>query len=140
MPQVEVRVKGIEELVQRLGNISTRLPTAMGEAMSESVDIIHERLSGYTQEIPPKPEGSTYDRTFELQESIDKGWTGLIHKIMGWVRSILGYAPLVMGAGSQVPLHQGRWWTQQDVADEMFPEVEGLFVKATKKLIRESTR
>lgn len=140
MPQVQIRVSGIDELVQRMNNISRRLPDAMGGAMGGSVDIIHERLSGYTQEIPPKPEGSTYDRTFELQESIDKGWTGLMHKTVGWVRSILGYAPLVMGAASQVPLHQGRWWTQQDVADEMFPEVESLFVEATKQLVADTTR
>jgi len=140
MAQIEFRVKGIEELTRRFADMSSRLPAAMGEAMSETVDIIHERLSGYTQDIPPKPEGSTYERTFELQESIGKGWTEMRDKIVGWVTTDLDYAPFVIGEGKQAEIHQGRWYTEQEIADEVFPEAERLFVEATKRVVRESAK
>lgn len=140
MAQIEVSVKGIEELRQRFGYIPARLPIAMGKAMGESVDLIHERISGYTQNYPPKPEGSTYERTFELAMSFDKGWTGLANKIIGWVTSNIPYAPLVMGEGRQAAIHEERWYTEQDVANETTPEVEDLFVKATKELVAQSAK
>ncbi len=140
MAQIEIQVKGIEELKRRFGYIPARLPVVMGEAMSESVDLIHERISGYTQNFPPRPEGSTYERTFELQESFGKGWTALAKKIVGWVTSNLPYAPLVMGEGRQAAIHEDRWYTEQDVADEIAPEVEAIFVKASKRLVAESGR
>jgi len=136
MPAIEVRVRGLDELVRRLSNISSRLPNAMGEAVKQSTGMIHERLAGYTQDYPPKPAGSTYERTLKLQESIVEE----VSASSGRASSDLDYAPDVMGADSQIPLHQGRWWTQQDVADEMFPEVEGVFVEAVKKLVRESAK
>lgn len=140
MAQIEIKVKGIEELKRRFGYISARLPVAMGDAMGESVDIIHERISGYTENFPPRPAGSTYERTFELQESFSKGWTELAKKIIGWVTSNLPYAPLVMGKGRQAAIHEDRWYTEQDVADEIFSEVEAIFVEASKRLVAESRR
>ena len=134
MPVVEVRVSGIDELNRRMNHISSRLPSVMAGAVEQSTGMIHERLAGYTQDYPPKPEGSTYERTFRLQESVEEE----VNESSGRVFSNLEYAPAVMGAASQIPLHQGRWWTQQDVANEMFPEVEALSVAAVNKLVRES--
>lgn len=133
---MEMQVKGLDEFIQRLDNAETWFFEEAGEAMSESVDIVHTRLSKYTQEVPPKPEGSKYIRTFELMGSIGKGWTALRDKIVGWATSDLDYAPLVMGEASQVPLHRGRWWTQRDVAEEKVAEVRGLFAAAMQRFAR----
>ncbi len=130
---MEMQVKGLDEFIQRLDNAETWFFEEAGEAMSESVDVVHTRLSEYTQEVPPKPKDSKYIRTFELMGSIGKGWTALRDKIVGWATSDLDYAPLVMGEASQVPLHRGRWWTQQDVAEEKLAQVRGLFAAAMQR-------
>jgi len=130
---IKMQVKGLDEFIQRLDNAETWYFEEAGQAMSESVDIVHTRLSEYTQEVPPKPKDSTYTRTFLLKESIDKGWTALRDKVVGWALSNLDYAPDVMGAASQIPLHQGRWWTQRDVAEEKLAQVRGLFAAAMQR-------
>ena len=134
MAKIDVRVGGIEELARRLSNISSRLPVEMGNVVEQSVELLHEGLSFYTQDVPPKPEGSAYVRTFALQESI-----GREHgEASGRAFSGLDYAPDVMGEASQIPLHQGRWWTQQDIADELFPTIEELAVYTVTKLVEDT--
>lgn len=136
---LDIQVKGLDELIQRLDNAETVFYEEAGEAMSESVDIVHTRLSVYTQEVPSKPQDSTYIRTFTLMGSIGKGWQILHDKIVGWAASDLDYAPDVMGAASQIPLHQGRWWTQRDVAEEKLAQVRGFFAAAMQRFAQRMT-
>lgn len=79
---------------------------------------------------PPPPAGSTYERTFHLEES----WE---HQIVNPLRAEVGnvalYAGWVQGV-EQAGIHQGRWTKLVDVTLELFDEFVGKLSRKVGKI------
>ncbi len=60
---------------------------------------------------PPQPEGSTYIRTFRLQDSSTQDIEKLtLREVIGLWRTGAAYASFVVGKpGDQTDVHEGRW-------------------------------
>ena len=126
-----IEIRGLDALVRKLGD-SAAFKREMISALENSVEIVHDRLSGYTQTDPPRLPNQVYIRTFTLQESIDAHV--FRDDLEGVVATDLEYAPRVMGHESQGPLFAGRWWTEKSVAEEMLPQVVKEFEDAADRI------
>lgn len=70
------------------------------------------------QRYPSPPAGSTYRRTYTLRD----GWgvADVTQRATMFGASIVNgvsYAPYVVGSDDQAWMHQGRWRTEDDMAD-----------------------
>ena len=126
-----IEIRGLDALRRELGN-DAAFKREIIAALEKSTEIVHDRLSSYTQTDPPRLPNQVYVRTFALQESIDAHV--FRDDLEGVVATDLEYAPRVMGHESQEPLFAGRWWTEKSVAEEMLPKVVEEFEEAADKV------
>ena len=80
---------------------------------------------------PTRPSGSTYVRTFTLQQASEKERTGTrLPDISGVWRANEGkarYAPYVIGSrAEQADVHRGRWKALEDVIAEVEEKAPGI--------------
>jgi len=120
MMTITVDQKDIDRLHRRLGsaaaNKTMRPPVGRGQ------DRLLRRFSGYDQNTPLKPPGSTYERTFTIARSWKK------ERIKTTAQGVSGKvgsnrAAPVMSYLDQVPLHRGRWYTDRSVIRDEEPEI-----------------
>lgn len=108
----------------------TQLGTTSGwrKPMTQSLALLQDDIAEY----PAPPAGSTYRRTGNLgrawtsaQYEIDVNTGGATGVIGNAVRDRRGraYGPFVQEEGTQASIHQGRWSTDQDVAERNTPAI-----------------
>lgn len=90
------------------------LISELAEPTREVLALLKERLQNY----PAPPAGSEYVRTYRLQNSWQEVLI-LAGDELGKVESVgVLYGPYVQDAEEQAWMHQGRWQTNQMVADD----------------------
>jgi hypothetical protein len=94
-------------------------------------------IKDYTQNSKPsKPEGSTYRRTFRLQDSSRKEMTSKkLPKISGRWEARIKYASQVIGPiAEQSEIHKGRWPALELAINNVNTTIADDFDKAMKKV------
>jgi hypothetical protein len=130
---IQVQVKGLEELRERMGQWPDKLDAGMEAAMTETLLVMHESVPGY----PTPPSNSSYRRTGTLGRTLGSSFEGggggtpeifTVTKIgqswEGRFGTKLEYAPYVIGDNSQAKVHKGRWWVLSEVAEKARPKIE----------------
>jgi len=108
------------------------IPKILAPPTKESLDLLKKRM----QEYPAPPAGSTYVRTYNLRG----GWhlaTVVSGNILGrvWNEGV-EYADYVQQESTQAEIHQGRWQTEVQVADELEPEIIRIFDAYLDKILK----
>jgi hypothetical protein len=125
-------LKAFEEVQRSLGRIAQatkNLTSPTGKAL----DLLKSRM----QEYPPEPPNSTYERTGTLQSSWGSEMV-MSGATLGRVFSdddIAPYNVYVQDEENQAAIHQDRWQTYQEVADEKGDEVLALFEDELVQLV-----
>jgi len=143
---VEIEVRGLDELRARFANSQRRYTTEVERGMRDALSAVWSAVPAY----PAPPPNSKYIRTEALGRSLGSGFGGGkqsggpdIYSISvsfgqaeGRFGSALGYAPYVIGEGTQAAVHVGRWWTFRRLADQSRAAVLKAFQDATDRLAR----
>jgi hypothetical protein len=120
----EIEVKGLQELINKVGRITPEIQRAMDKTMEASLNTLHENVPSY----PRKPEASSYIRQGILGKSIGSSEAGgksgepTVYSIKGSGAKIegrfgtdLSYAKYVIDPDRQAYMHRGRWWTTENI-------------------------
>lgn len=121
-----VEIRGLREIISRMSAYPEKLRQQMKLGMNATLLILWEKVPPY----PPPPPDSSYRRTGTLGRTLgatmNGGKSGAKPSIYqtkkigqgyeGRFGTNLGYAPYVIGEGTQSSTHKGRWWTLKDVA------------------------
>jgi hypothetical protein len=116
---IQVQVKGLEELRERMGQWPDKLDAGMEAAMTETLLVMHESVPGY----PTPPSNSSYRRTGTLGRTLGssfEGGGGGTPEIF----TVTKIGPYVIGDNSQAKVHKGRWWVLSEVAEKARPKIE----------------
>lgn len=110
MPDYEVSVDGIDDLVKRLGEAGDT------KTLKDGMTAVAQSITSVMKVYPPKPEGSTYQRTMQLRNR----WTFGVDD--DGSKAIIGnytpYAPYVQGREKQTWYHARTGWkTAEDTLD-----------------------
>ena len=102
-----------KELERLLKGLPKEAMLASNDAVESGMKAMAEKqVEVYTQNArPPKPGGSTYIRTFRLQESSTRDIEKLtLREVIGLWLTGAAYASFVVGRpGEQAGIHEGRW-------------------------------
>ncbi len=145
---IEIRVEGLDELMQRLGPLATFafLRPAMDSALKLLQDELaiyppqaHRPLGGFRSEKQRRYVmmlARTGQIPYRRTGTLGRSWTIKIEQsanaMIGTVGNVMGksYGPYVMDRGQQAWMHQGVWHTAQDVAERNTEAVLGIFADA----------
>lgn len=124
MAEIKTSFKGVEKLPKLAARIQAI--KRFRELVKPIVEEWQDETLPIAQKYPPPPPGSKYVRTFKLQRSWHKSPIGGgVAQVRASVYSdgtadagYGDYAPYVMGRYKQASIHQGRWKTDQMIADE----------------------
>jgi len=128
--EVTVTIEGLDKLIKRLDRAPNLVKNLAADAIARSVYLIHGEVGKY----PPRPAGSTYRRTGTLGRSFSTMVD--LQRFRGRVGTRLEYAGYVIGP-RQAEIHRGRWKTVEDVAKKLLPDIQKIFAKAVKDLVKE---
>lgn len=117
MPDYEVSVDGIDDLVKRLDDAGDT------KTLRDGMTAVAQSITSVMKVYPPKPAGSKYQRTMQLRNK----WTYAVDD--DGSRAIIGnfavnkqgepYAPYVQGREQQTWFHKLTGWkTAEDTLDE----------------------
>jgi hypothetical protein len=108
MTSITVNSKAVLQALERVENLISQL----AEPTEEVLEYLRQKMATY----PPPPAGSTYVRTMTLQG----GWQSLVlaGNRLGVLSNPVSYGPYVQGAEDQAAVHQGRWQTDEQVAED----------------------
>ena len=102
-----------KELERLLKGLPKEAMLASNDAVESGMEAMAEfQVESYTGNArPPQPEGSTYIRTFRLQDSSTRDIEKLsLREVVGLWRIGAAYASFVVGKpGDQTAVHEGRW-------------------------------
>ena len=130
MATVTMKIEGIEKVLDMLE--PKQYQRVVKSTLREATKVIKADLQEYPPEIPDTP----YIRTGKLGQ----GWTSRVTQKAGWIVGVvgnrIGYAPYVQDRARQAEVHQGRWKTAQDVAQDKMDEIVNLFHHAIDKALR----
>lgn len=142
------KTRGLDEYTAKLDRIQTELPAEMERLMIESVLYTQNRIPPY-----PAPRGD-YRRTGTLGRVItafpgqtgggggENGGTPLtrVETMGGDVKGVIGarleYIPYVIDSKHQARMHQGRWYTLQQVLDDAKAGIKRIFSNGVVKLFK----
>jgi hypothetical protein len=120
MPGIDIEIRGLNELYERLGNAvaaETLIPP-----MQRALYDMQNRMSLYPDTLP----NQVYVRTGTL----GREWTAAqaeINEVTGGVTGRVGtvteYAPWVQKADQQAAIHQGRWPTAEQQLEDAMPTI-----------------
>lgn len=131
---LRIEFRGLDEVIAKYERIERDMPQALTKTMTRAVIYAQGQIPAY----PSPPPGSSYRRTGTLGRVVTAfpgqhggrnlgggGGSGdgvpltRVEPIGGGVRGVIGgklsYLPDVVGEGTQVRAHRGRWWTLQKV-------------------------
>lgn len=120
-PGFSIRVIGAHRVANRLRGQAARFPRVTDRITGKWAKATRAKLKA--KKYPPKIPGQKYVRTGILGSS----WKATRQKAGSWAienwASQRGkiYSHWVINRGTQAGVHEGRWWTGQDVIDEEVP-------------------
>lgn len=139
MVQLTFRAKDAKIVRQGLENLDKATPKVGRKQIRDTLNKVVKRMKVY----PPKPPGSTYERTFKLKRNwkIKRlGNTG--YRIINRARyKGKGYTKYVVGGArgdGQAWMHEGRWMIFRDVVDEEFEKLPDAVDKSIRRIMRKS--
>ena len=147
MPKITIQIEGLNEIIQRMSGFPTKLGETLKKTMEASLLTLWENVPPY----PPPPATSTYKRTGMLGRSLGSSETGgksgsvpQIYEIKqlgsgqleGGFGTRLGYAPRVIGEGTQENPWAGYWWHMGTIEKKAEGKIIELFEAATETLAR----
>ena len=101
-----------KELEKLLKGLPKEAMLASEDAVKSGMEAMADQVEKYgPNSNPPQPEGSTYIRTFRLQDSSTRDIEKLtLREVIGLWRIGKAYASFVVGKpGDQTDVHEGRW-------------------------------
>ena len=130
MSNVTIQIKGIDELIRKLGRAEGM--KHLRAPMQRAVYRLQARMAQYPAQRP----NSTYRRTGTL----GRKWTSKIEQsstsITGRVGNNTSYAPLVQSYRFQARIHRGLWQTDRYVVDTEYRTIVGDFENAISGALR----
>lgn len=125
-----------------LFNRLDRYPAEIHREIADTMEAALQHVAYSVPPYPPPPEGSTYRRTGTLGRSIGTGGgrpdiynvRRLGDGYVGEFGTNLGYAPRVIGDGTQQQPWAGYWWNIGDVAEKAQPGIIRLFERLAQKM------
>lgn len=115
MPVAGITIEGLDPIITRSKAFQKQLNSELRKAQATIRKSLVSQLSAY----PAPPPNSKYTRTFALQ----RGWeraVPILEKdgaVMRLINSVT-YEPLVQDNASQAQVHQDRWQTTQEIAED----------------------
>jgi len=136
--------EGIDELKRKIAQFPELALTAAEPAMRDALIYLHGRIPAYPSNPAPgtaskfwtakqrrwfwwqvRKLGNTalfnYRRTGTLGRKITERVTRSTTEVEGELGMNTPYASMVIGRGTQAPMHQGHWWVFEDVIDANAP-------------------
>ena len=113
MPGIEIR--GLDPILMRCKGFQKQLNSELRKAQA----VVRRSLVAQLTVYPPPPPNSTYTRTYALQ----RGWERAVPildndgAVMRLINAV-SYEPFVQDNASQADVHQDRWQTTQQIADD----------------------
>lgn len=142
---ITIEVIGLKALRRRM----RQFPDKYNQAVKKTLNWSLHKLWSNVPPYPPKPTGSTYDRTGTLGRTLGSGESGgkaqgepdifTVFEHGGNVDGAefgtrLEYAPFVLG--ERQAGHMGHWWTMKKLARKTKPDIIKAFKKMAKTLAR----
>lgn len=107
---------------------------ALGNAVQLSLDLLLARVTQY----PPPPPNSTYVRGGPGSQNLGQKWTVQVERFSDGVEGIIGnnvtYGPYVQSRDMQAWMHQGRWDTIEDIAEDELDMIGRIFAMELGRL------
>ena len=132
-------IYGMERLNKKLKGIARDCGPEIEKATWEAVNYVHGRVPPY----PAPPADSTYRRTGTLGRRITTDVKTIGTQIVGMIGNDVVYAPYVIsdekladGRGPQAWMHEGRWWTLQNVVRKAQQGITDIYRAMVKRLIK----
>ena len=130
MSNVTIQIKGIDELIRKLGRAEGM--KHLRAPMQRAVYRLQARMAQYPAQRP----NSSYRRTGTL----GRKWTSKIEQGNGIIRGKVGnnasYAPLVQSYQFQARIHRGLWQTDRYVVDTEYRTIVRDFENAISEALR----
>ena len=144
MPADPVTASGFEQFERDLERFQRaieqaveEMPATVGQKIEQALLLLQGQAAIYPAERP----GQKYIRTGTLgrrwttaQRYYSSGEGGFL---VGTVGNNTWYGPLVMDEEEQMPVHQGRWKTIQQIARENQPRISTMLDQAGKEIAEE---
>ena len=128
---VAVRIDGVDELVQRFGNL--RMQTILRPPMNRGLLEIQAALQEYPEARPT----SNYIRTGRL----GKAWTHRVYTEPGAIYGVVGnnmeYAPFVQNYQFQSRVHKRRWLTDKAAVEQFRSAIVADFQRVIRRALEE---
>lgn len=125
-----IEIKGLDPIITRSKEFKRQLNSELRKAQAVVRKSLVSQLSAY----PAPPPNSTYTRTYALQ----RGWERAVPilendgAVMRLINAVT-YEPLVQDNASQAGIHQDRWQTTQEIADDNEEATRQAFEDAAAK-------
>lgn len=107
---------------------------ALGNAVQTSLDLLLNRVTVY----PPPPPNSTYVRGGPGSQNLGQKWTVRVDRfpdgVVGEIGNNVTYGPYVQSRDMQAGIHQGRWSTIEDIAEEELDMIARIFAMELGRL------
>jgi len=135
MPSDNVQIEGLEQLVRAFEQFPERMGDEVARAIDSSLFLLQTKLAVYPAAIP----GSRYERTGTL----GRLWTSASHTVKrigshfyeGSVGNATPGGRYVQSEAMQVPVHQGRWQTAEEVIEESRGQIDRLLQEAGERAV-----
>ena len=149
MKQIEVH--GLEELQMRMQQFPLEYTKTMAKTTVTAMLVLQEQLGKPQFRYPPKPTGSSYDRTGTLGRSIGITESGArigtpsIWKVrrvggynfQGHFGTNLNYAPRVIGSrGQQSEFFAQYWWRLEQIIGPSYRKIVQVYEAAAAWMAR----
>ena len=135
--EIDFDVRKLDQIIKKQENLINRA------AIDATNDILTftelAQIKRYTTDsMPPKPAGSTYQRTFKLRKSSRVTSAQIRGRdVLGKWEALASYAQDVLGArADQSPIHRGRWRSLEDVVQRINQKAPEIVDKHLKRLLR----
>jgi len=122
--EARVEIKGLGELVRRMGGVGRRSEEGMRRVLGEGLLLIGGELGEYPAAIP----GSRYVRTGLLGRQWGAArpviWRHSVGALRGRIVNRRPGVVSVQKGGEQASVHRGRWRTAEEVIEEKGEELD----------------
>lgn len=133
-----IRFRGLNELNAKLNRIQSGLSD-----MRSTTERATKYVRGQIPPYPPPPANSKYRRTgtlgreiYDQVRPVGSGFVGVIGSPTVYGPWVISDEKLSDGRGPQAKVHQGRWWTLQEILRKSIDGVKQIYIAGIKALLR----
>ncbi len=137
---IEIEIRNADEVIRYLTQTTPRkIRDGLKESFKDALIYVHSNIPPYP---PPRP-GQRYRRGLDPRsQRLGQSYTTRVEEkettIHGFLGTVVTYAPWVVSkektasGGPQAWMHQGRWYTLQDVVEKSAPRLAQIILKSLK--------